>query len=76
MKRQLMDDGENLAIRWFLAMYGGQNAVTVKQMKAHLEACGFDGCWPAWCNESAAQGHLTKCGAQDWLRYLFGLEKK
>lgn len=75
MKRELMDDGENLAVRWFLAMYGGQHGVTVGQMKAHLEACGFDGCFPDWVNSYHKDSHLTKSGAQDWLRHLFGLEQ-
>ena len=32
----LDDDGENLAVRWFLALYGGTNSLTVEQMRDHL----------------------------------------
>ncbi len=76
MTRDLLDDeGENLAVRWFLAMYGGSRGVTVGQMKRHLDACGFDGCWPDWAENEDGE-HLTKAGAQLWIRHLFSLEKK
>lgn len=73
MKTALMDDSENMAVRMFLALYGGQSWVTVKLMRDHLRNCGFAGEWPDWVND--ADGHLTKGGAQDWLRYLFALEE-
>lgn len=73
MTKPLMDeDGENRAVRMFLAAYNGLRAVTIEQMRMHLTAAGYEGCWPAWANTT---GHLTKSGAQDWLRHLFGLEK-
>ena len=70
---ELMDeDGENRAVRYFLMLYG-TSSVTVADMKEHLDATGYP-LWPAWVEEPDAQGHLTKGGAQDWLRFLFSLE--
>ena len=71
----LDSDGENRAVRWFLAYYGGGGNKTIGAMKKHLEMSGFDGCWPEWCNTEPPSHHLTKGGAQLWLRYLFDLEK-
>lgn len=72
---QLLDsDGENQAVRWFLACYGGGGDKSIGTMKLHLEMSGFDGCWPDWCNTAPAGAHLTKGGAQLWLRHLFNLE--
>ncbi len=71
----LDDDGENKAVRWFLACYGGGGNKTIGTMKLHLEMSGFSGCWPEWCNTEHPSTHLTKGGAQLWLRYLFDLEK-
>ena len=71
----LDDDGENKAVRWFLACYGGGGNKTIGTMKLHLEMSGFSGCWPEWCNTEHPSQHLTKGGAQLWLRYLFDLEK-
>jgi hypothetical protein len=65
------EDGENRAVRSFLMLYGG-SSTTVKKMRDQLECSGFDGCWPEWAAKE--NGHLTKGGAQDWLRYLFALE--
>ena len=70
----LDDDGENKAVRWFLAAYGGGCSKTIGAMKAHLEMSGFDGCWPDWCNTEHPSAHLTKGGAQLWIRHLFSLE--
>ena len=73
--RTLLDtDGENRAVRMFLALYGSSYGITIRQMKCHLGAAGFGGAWPTWVNEH--DGHLTKGGAQDWLRHLFNLERK
>lgn len=71
MTKLLDEDGENLAVRSFLLMYGAQS-VTIGQMRRHLMLSGFTDCWPEWVN--TVEGHLTKSGAQDWLRYLFKLE--
>lgn len=76
MHRPLLDiDGENKAVHWFLACYGGGSKQTIGLMKMHLEMSGFDGCWPEWCNTEHPSEHLTKSGAQLWLRHLFALEK-
>jgi hypothetical protein len=71
----LMDvDGENRAVRSFLLAYGAP-AITVGAMKRHLKYSGFPH-WPAWADENQDNAHLTKGGAQDWLRHLFALETK
>lgn len=73
--RNLMDtDGENRAVRAFLMHYGAPG-LSVGQMKAKLRMAGWNGCWPAWCDEQGEdKEHLTKAGAQLWLRHLFALE--
>jgi hypothetical protein len=70
----LDDDGENQAVRWFLACYGGGGSKTIGAMRAHLEMSGFEGCWPEWCDAAHPSTHLTKGGAQQWIRHLFSLE--
>lgn len=73
MNRKIVDDeGENLAVRMFLVLYGGQTGITTQQMRLHLEMAGFKGAWPLW---ATADGHLTKAGAQLWIRHLFSLEQ-
>lgn len=73
MSKELLDsDGENRAVRMFLALYGGASGVTTDQMRKHLKMSGFDGAWPDWVNQNV---HLTKGGAQLWLRHLFALER-
>jgi hypothetical protein len=71
---ELLDpsDGENLAVRWFLACYGSVPGISVGTMKRHLTNCGYP-FWPAWAAEQDRE-HLTKGGAQNWLRHLFALE--
>jgi hypothetical protein len=71
--RDLMDDdGENRAVRNFLMMYGCTTSPSIEGMRDHMAGSGFDGCWPEWA--ATESGFLTKGGAQDWLRHLFGLE--
>lgn len=65
------DDGENRAVRAFLMAYGCQPSITAEQMAQHMRRSGFD-VVPEWVAE--APGHLTKGGAQLWLRMLFALE--
>lgn len=65
-------DGENRPIRSFLAAYGAP--ITIGQMRDHLEMSGWDKLWPQWVNDLPDGTHLTKSGAQSWLRYLFELE--
>lgn len=67
------DEGENQAVRMFLALYGGQYGITAEQMRKHLKMAGFDGAWPEWASNH--NGHLTKAGAQLWIRHLFSLEQ-
>ena len=68
------DEGENRAVRMFLALYGGACGVTSEQMRKHLKMAGFDGAWPEWANSN--NGHLTKAGAQLWIRHLFALAEQ
>lgn len=69
--RDLLDsDGENRAVRAFLMLYGCGNP-TAKQMAEHMRLSGFNFV-PDWVERSP--GHLTKGGAQLWLRMLFALE--
>jgi hypothetical protein len=75
MERELLDeDGENLAVRCFLLLYGGTLSHTVGRMRDHMEMSGFAGCWPEWVQQAFPTTHLTKGGAQSWLRHLFALE--
>lgn len=75
MLGELLDpeDGENRAIRCFLMQYGVPG-LTVGAMKKHMELCGYP-YWPDWAVGQNGE-HLTKGGAQHWLRYLFALEGK
>lgn len=68
----LDDDGENRAVRMFLAAYGTPG-LTVATMRRHMELAGWTQS-PEWTTKPDAQGHLTKSGAQSWLRHLFALE--
>lgn len=71
------DDGENPAVRAFLLCYGAQmHDMTIGRMREHLTRSGLP-YWPEWAAPSAGSDgmHLTKMGAQSWLRYLFSLEE-
>lgn len=71
--RKLLDDeGENQAVRCFLMAYGAQS-MTLDKMMTHMKACGYP-LWPEWVETTEMRGHLTKAGAQLWLRHLFALE--
>lgn len=72
MSELLDDEGENKAVRGFLLAYGTPG-MTVAKMKTHMRMYGYP-LWPAWVEIAEAQGHLTKAGAQSWLRHLFELE--
>jgi hypothetical protein len=65
-------EGENKAVRSFLMLYG-QPGLTVGQMKKHMAMSGFKS-WPAWVETEHDGAHLTKAGAQLWIRHLFALE--
>ncbi len=74
-RRELMDeDGENLAVRTFLQLYGTNRGVEVGRMREHMRMSGWGDCWPDWVYDAFDSEHLTKGGAQSWLRYLFALE--
>jgi hypothetical protein len=64
-------DGENQAVRCFLMLYGCGQSPTIPQMREHMRESGFPH-WPKWAETE--RGHLTKGGAQDWLRHLFSME--
>ena len=66
------EEGENQAVRCFLMVYG-QPGLTVWQMVAHMRRCGYDTTTPEWPRTTEIR-HLTKAGAQMWLRHLFSLE--
>jgi hypothetical protein len=71
--KKIMDtDGENRPLRCFLMQYG-QPSLTVGAMKKHMTMCGYP-FWPKWVNEKADTTHLTKGGAQSWIRHLLSLE--
>lgn len=73
MSELIDDDGENLAVRWFLAAYsGGVN--TGHRMAIHMQKCGFGWTHPDWVKKYVPGEHLSKGGAQAWLRHLFALE--
>jgi hypothetical protein len=64
-------EGENRAVRSFLLLYGQRG--TVGGMKRHMGMSGFKS-WPAWVDTEPEGAHLTKAGAQLWIRHLFALE--
>ncbi len=74
-RNELIDptDGENLAVRAFLRVYSGTPGLTIGLMKRNLEMSGYPH-WPEWVNEAGDYPHLSKLGAQNWLRHLFALE--
>lgn len=69
---QVDDEGENIAVRSFLMLYG-QPGLTVGQMKKHMDMSGHS-CCPVWVYTEPKGAHLTKSGAQLWIRHLFALE--
>lgn len=71
---ELDEDGENWPLRCFLMQYGGNTSHNVLSMRDHMRLCGFDGFWPEWVEHE--NGHLTKAGAQLWIKFLISLEPK
>jgi esterase/lipase len=69
------EEGENRAVRCFLLAYGGSVGMSVGGMRATLKRSGWDGYWPEWVVHAHPYQHLTKAGAQLWIRHLFELEK-
>lgn len=75
MPRNLLDDdGENRAVRCFLSTYSADRSITIGDMRGHMTRSGFGLCWPDWVQHADRSEHLTKAGAQHWLRYLFSME--
>lgn len=69
----LDDEGENRILRAFLIAY--QNpSTTTGAMRSHLKMSGWDDCWPDWAAAAHKDAHLTKAGAQLWIRHLLALE--
>ncbi len=71
--RPLLYEGENRAVRCFLALYGGNCGITISDMCKHMESSGYP-LWPNWVDTTVDSSHLTKLDAQMWLRHLFSLE--
>ena len=75
--RELLDsDGENRALRSFLMQYSCDRAITVAAMVQHMFRSGWDSqYWPHFARQvESASLHLTKAGAQIWIRHLLSLE--
>jgi len=74
-QRDLLDeDGENRALRSFLMQYG-LPGLTVGAMRDHMKRSGWGGeYWPFFVSASNRDTHLTKGGAQVWIRHLLGME--
>lgn len=66
------EDGENRPLRYFLLQYGGNTSHSVPSMRDHMKRCGYPGFWPEWAEKY--EGHLTKAGAQLWIKFLISLE--
>ena len=73
MNKLLDDEGENIAVRTFLMFYTVPS-ITVGEIRRNMKGCGYPH-WPEWASAQDEQ-HLTKAGAQLWLRHLFALEGK
>jgi hypothetical protein len=77
VSRDLLDeDGENRMVRTFLMNYSCDRSGTLGGMRRHMSRSGWGvECIPEWVLGSHENNHLTKAGAQLWLRHLFNLEK-
>jgi len=75
-KRVLVaEDGENMAVRSFLAQISCDRSITIDGMKGHMNRSGWEDTHPDWAVHCWAGQHLTKFSAQSWIRHLFDLEK-
>lgn len=74
-RTDLLDsDGENRALRSFLRLYSPDRSITINEMRAQMDLAGWS---LEYCPDFARIGsseHLTKSGAQIWIRHLFGME--
>jgi len=72
--RELLDDdGENLALRTFLAFYGNNPTVSIGAMKDCMETSGWDN-HPEFVIRMS-DWSMTKGTAQMWIRHLLSLEQ-
>jgi hypothetical protein len=75
MSADLIDeDVENNAVRTFLMQYSCDRATTVGAMLAHMSRSGWRETAPPFALDVRPEEHLTKAGAQIWIRHLFSLE--
>lgn len=70
------DDGENLAVRAFLARYGAGQAPTVGDMRDHMRAVGWADHWPDEVCTAPSDEPVSMASAQRWLSYLFELGRR
>lgn len=75
-QRDLLDeDGENRAVRTFLMQYGAPG-LTIGAMRSHMTRSGWgEEVIPPFARSAYSAEHLTKAGAQIWIRHLFSLEQ-
>lgn len=72
--RDLMDsDGENRALRTFLMQYG-LPGLTVNAMRQHMKRSGWGIEYLPDFAKFGGVEHLTKAGAQIWIRHLLSME--
>lgn len=70
----LEEDGENRALRSFLMQYG-LPGLTAGAMRDHMKRSGWGAeYWPFFVSASNRDTHLTKGGAQVWIRHLLAME--
>lgn len=75
LSKLLDTDGENKAVRYFL-LHWQTPRITIGGMCQSLQLCGFgEQFWPEFA-DPFNKSHLTKAGAQAWLRHLFDIELK
>lgn len=75
--RDLLDaEGENQAVRTFLMQYSCDRSITVGAMRSHMTRSGWgEEAIPQFARNTYSAEHLTKSGAQIWIRHLFDLER-
>lgn len=76
MKDLVDEEGENIAVRFFLMFYSGNKTPTYGAMRNNMRLAGYDNLWPSFVTDAADNEHMAKAGAQLWLRFLFGLEQE
>jgi hypothetical protein len=78
MRDLLAEDGENRALRTFLMQYSCDRSVSVATMAQHMSRSGWSAeYWPHFARQVDNAGkHLTKAGAQLWIRHLLNMERR